>query len=290
MNSTSKTLVFISDGRLFPVEIHRPTGRGPWPRVTQFSDAELVLTVEGPNGKQEVHQGPAFTPELLSNAFYLAQGIAPTNISPEVWQRVPADLRRRIENRVHEVERNVIGQLPWFSNEEAVTGAFFSQLASPLFEAEGWRAKISFVEFSKQVKEPVTGTDVAIIVDVLASDGIRSFKTIWFQAKSLSNMPTARTSPPRMHEQLRRAREFCDSSYGLAYTPSGFFVLGLPGAEPESIEQTLDRCMQCQVGDFSVGALMNSMNRKHLVQINITEGPIPGRRRMRIGRQLPPRN
>jgi hypothetical protein len=285
MNSTSRTSVFLSDGRLYPVEIQRPAGRGPWPRVTQFNDAELVLTVEGPNGKQEVHQGPAFTPELLSDAFYLAQGIAPANISPEVWQRVPADLRRRIENRIHEVERNVIGQLPWFSNEEAVTGAFFSQLASPLFEAEGWRTRISFVEFSKQVKEPLTGTDVAIIVDALASNGMRSFKTIWFQAKSLSSMPNAQTSPPRMREQLRRAQGYCDSSYGLAYTPSGIFVLGPPGVEPEAIEQTLDRCMQCQVGDFSVGALMNSMNRKHLVQINITEGPIPGRRRMRIGRQ-----
>lgn len=288
MNSTSRTSVFLSGGRLYPIQIHRSSGRGPWPRVTQFSDAELVLTVEGPNGRQEIRQGPAFTSELLSDAFYLAQGIAPANISLEVWQRVPAGLRRRIENRVHEVERNVVGQLPCFSNEEAVTGAFFSQLASPLFEAEGWRAKISFVEFSKQVKEPATGTDVAIIFDVLASDGMRSFKTIWFQAKSLSNTPNAQTSPPRMREQLRRAYKFCNSSYGLAYTPSGFFVLGPPGVAPESIEQTLGRCMQCQVGDFSVGALMNSMNRKHLMQVDITEGPIPGRRRMRIRRQQPP--
>jgi hypothetical protein len=167
---------------------------------------------------------------------------------------VPPELRRRIENRVHEVERNIIEQLPWFFNEEAITGAFFSQFASPHFEADGWRAKISFVEFSKQVKVPLTGTDVAIIVDVLASNGTRSFKTIWFQAKSLSNIPNAQTSPPRMREQLRRAHEYCDSSYGLAYTPSGIFVLGVPGLEPESLHQTLDRCMQCQVGDFSIGS------------------------------------
>lgn len=284
MNSTSRTLVFLSDGRLYPVEIQRPSGRGPWPSVAQFNSEQLVLTVEGPIGKKEMHEGPAASPELMSDAFYLAQGTAPHNISPEIWQRVPAQLRHRIENRVNQAVRNVTDQLQSFSNEEAVTGAFFSQVAGPAFEADGWRAKISFVEFSKQVKEPETGTDVAIIVDVLTSDGLRSFKTIWFQAKSLTKTPGSHTSPPRMREQLRRAHQYCDSSYGLTYTPSGFFVLGQLGQEPESIQQTLDRCMQCQVGDFSVGALMNSMHRKSLVRINITQGPIPGQRRVRVGR------
>lgn len=282
MGTTERISVFLSEGRLYPVKSARPTGHGPWPRIKQFKVKQLVIRAEGGTGTRVWTEGPSYSPELFENAILLAEGKNPSDISPDVWRRVPLNLRRSIEKRVETAKNIVTTQLASFSNEEAVSGAFFSQIGGPEFAIGGWRAKISFVEFSKQVKEPLTGTDVAIIVDVLASDGKRSFKTMWFQAKLLPSAPDAHSSPPRMREQLRVAHRYCDASFGLVYSPEGIFVMDKLGVEPEPIEQTLDRCMRCEVGDFAIAALMNSMNRKYL-QVNITEGPIPGQRRIRVG-------
>lgn len=275
-------MVYWRNGRLYPVKNLRPAGRGRWQPVLHFVDTELVARIDGDIGTIEITEGPAATPQRVNDALLLARGIAPTSVSPEVWPRLPEAVRSSIEARVREMERKVSSQIGKFSNEEAITGAFFSQLEGSFSQPDGWRASISFVEFSKQVKETMTGTDVAIIVDVLAENGQRSFKTIWLQAKTLSKAPNANTSPPRMRSQLERAEAYCDSSYGLAYSPTGIFVMGALGVDPEPFHRTLDRCMRCEVGDLSIGALKNSLNRKKLLQIILTEGGAPPTRRMRF--------
>lgn len=262
----------------------RPSGFGPWPRVAHFLPTELVAIVEGDTGHIDVTEGPAATSDRVDNAFLLHRGVEPDSISHQVWSRVPAELRAGIESRVRGAEEAVSGQWHQFSNEEAATGAFFSRLNNS-FQTDGWRVNVSFVEFSKQTKEPQTGTDVAVVLDVLTQEGLRSFKTMWFQAKSSESLPRDASSLPRMADQIPRAQIYCDASYGLVYTPQGIYVVGANGAELEPFHATLKRCMQCHLGDTSVAVLKNSLNRKKLLQVVLTEGHAPPMRRMNLQRR-----
>ena len=280
MKMTKRTQVYWSDGRLQPVENRRPTGRGPWPKLDQFREHEMVAIIEGEMGGVDIiKEGKAATPARVSDAFLMHRGIAPATISNDVWSRVPEALRDQIDQRVRAAEDTLSRQWRQYSNEEMMTGALFSPLGDS-FREGAWEAKISFVEFSKQTKEPETGTDVAVVVDALTSNGQRSFKSMWFQAKSLESAPDRFTSPPRLAGQLERARKHCDTSFGLAYTPVGIFVLR-DGADPVPFHTALDECMRCKIGDTGVAALKNSVNRKKLLQVLVTEqgqAYPPGRR------------
>lgn len=288
MKITSRTQVYWRNGRLYPVKNTRPTGKGPWPPISGFYTDELVAIIEGDVGYFEITEGPSATRELVDKAFLLHRDIPPESISLEVWKRIPNSLRTNLSAMVSDAESKVSNQWGHFSNEEAITGAFFSRLKDASFEEkDGWKIDISFVEFSKQTKEPLTGTDIAVVIDALAKDGTRSFKTLWFQSKTAKTKPSKASSLPRMNSQLTLAKTFCQSSYGLIYTPEGIFVLREDGPQP--FHTTLDRCIQCHDGDPSVAVLKNSLNRKKLLQIVFTEehrnGSVgPSRRLIKIRR------
>jgi hypothetical protein len=282
LRSRTRTQVYWRDGRLHPVTNHRPSGLGPWPKISAFSDNDLVATLEGETGSIVIDEGPAATPDRVDAAFLLHRGIPPASVAHGVWATVPESLRSALESRVSGAETKVARQWGRFSNEEAITGALFSQLDGTLREG-GWKIEISFVEFSKQVKEPLTGTDVAVVLDALNAEGQRSFKTIWLQAKSLPSAPANHTSAPRMASQLPLAKAYCEASYGLVYSPDGVHVLGAAN-EPEPLHTTIGRAVQCHIGDTTVGALKNSLNRKRLLQVIATESAAPSRRRMAFRR------
>lgn len=272
------------DDRLYPLTNTRPSGLGPWPKITRFLNSELVAIVEGDVGQIEINEGPAATRERVDKAFLLHRGIEPDSISSQVWSRVPIELLNEIDFRVRSAERSVTNQWSQFSNEEATTGAFFSRL-NDSFKSEGWRVNISFVEFSKHTKEPQTGTDIAVVLDALTENGQRSFKTMWFQAKSSLTVPTDPFSLPRMADQIPLAQKYCEASYGLIYTPHGIFVADANNAKLQSFHDTLTLCMQCHLGDTSVTVLKNSLNRKKLLQIVLTEGTQSPEKRMNLRRR-----
>lgn len=271
MRAKKRTEVYWRDGRLQPVTNNRPSGFGPWPTMPHFLSRELVAKITGETGYIEIEEGPSATTDRVENAFLLHRGIEPELISHQVWSRVPTDLLSTIGSRVRDAEQAVSNQWGQFSNEEATTGAFFSRL-NDSFRSNDWRVNVSFVEFSKQVKEPQTGADVAVVVDALTADGQRSFKTMWFQAKTATSIPADPYYLPRLTKQIPLARQYCEASYGLIYTPQGIFVIGINDLDSLPFHEALSQCIQCRFGDTSVTALKNSLNRKKLLQVILTEG------------------
>lgn len=283
MRSVTRTEAYWRNGRLFPITNVRPSGRGPWPRTDSFLSGTLVALIEGDTGNIEIVEGPAATDQRVNDALLFHRGIKPNSISPNVWSKVPDGVRRAISERVQQAEDVVASTWNRFSNEEARTGAFFSKLDGA-FTSEGWSVEISFVEFSKQIKEPVTGTDVAVVLDAMSQEGQRSFKTIWLQAKSLGSKPNQNSRPARLMEQLPLAKTFCEASFGLAYTPHGVFALGTPLHGDQPFAELLEDAMKCLVGDMSVTVLKNSLSRKRIFQVVLSEGHEPKRRLRLPGR------
>ena len=248
----------------------RPTGRGPWPKIKRFQNTELVATIEGSKGNIDIKEGPAATPQRVNDSLLLHRGVSPESISPTIWPNIPHSIKNRVLRHVTETESRLADQWSQYSNEEALTGAFFGRL-NDTFTEKGWTVEISFVEFSKQTKEKLTGTDVAVIIDALSNDGQRSFKTLWLQAKSSEEIPTTKSTYPRMAEQLQTAQNHCEASFGIIYTPKGVYVTGTQESTVPTFNSVLGSSMQCHIGDTSVEALKNSLNRKRLFLITSTE-------------------
>ncbi|WP_411870525.1 hypothetical protein [Vulcanococcus limneticus] len=270
MRNTHRTEVFWRDGRLYPVTNLRPKGRGPWPSAPRFKSSELVARIQGDTGNIQIEEGPAATSSRINDALLFHKGVDPESLSKEIWQDIPDSLKQRISRKVISAESKLADQWRQYSNEEALTGAFFSQLNGRSVE-QGWTVNISFVEFSKQVKEKKTGTDIAVVIDALSADGRRSFKTLWLQAKSSEQIPTASSRYPRMDTQLKIAKNYCEASMGIVYTPYGVYAVGATKSTPAEFSSVLDSSMQCQIGDTRIEALKNSLNRKRLFLITLTE-------------------
>lgn len=270
MKSTHRTEIFWRNRRLYPVKNMRPTGRGPWPKIKSFQNTELVAVIEGEKGNIDIKEGPAATPSRVNESLLLHRGVSPESISQTIWPNIPDSIKHRISTHVTLAESRLAHQWSQYSNEEALTGAFFGQL-NDAFAENGWTVDISFVEFSKQTKEKLTGTDVAVIIDALSNDGQRSFKTLWLQAKSSEEIPTTRSTYPRMTEQLQTAKNHCEASFGIIYTPKGVYVTGAQESTVPTFNSVLGSSMQCHIGDTSLEALKNSLNRKRLFLITSTE-------------------
>ena len=151
-----------------------------------------------------------------------------------------------------------------------MTGAFFSDLDGR-FTRDGWTVDLSFVEFSKVVKEPIAGADVAIVLDAVNNHGKRSFKSIWVQAKSQEAKPTISTKLPRLDEQLSKARQFCSAVFGLVYSQAGVYVVEGSNSQPSKFSNLISNALRCHSGDMELSALTNSLNRKKLLHISLTE-------------------
>jgi hypothetical protein len=269
LSITVRTEAYWQDGRVQPIENKRPTGRGRWPSVRKFKEDQLVAIIEGEDGAINIIEGKEATPKRVNEVLLFHRNIKPESISNEAWENLPTGLQEQIEDRATQAEQAISSQWRRFSNEEALTGAFFSRMDGS-FDSGGWSVKFSFVEFSKQTKETETGTDVAVILDIITAEGQRSFKTMWFQAKSAGTSVKDLNSLPRLKEQLLNAKKYCESSYALVYSPQGVQVL-YSNTKRESFHEALNRCMQCHIGDTSITTLKNSLNRNKLFQIIITE-------------------
>jgi hypothetical protein len=151
--------------------------------VRHFFPHELVAIITGSPGTLEIYEGPEATSERIGDALLLHRGIAPDSISKNVWQRIPSGILSQIDSLTAASSSALARDWDRYSNEETMSGALFTGLRNDL-QIDGWQVKLDFVEFSKQSKEPSTGTDIAVVIDVLDDQGMRDFKTLWLQAKS----------------------------------------------------------------------------------------------------------
>lgn len=270
MALTKRTEAYWHNDRLYPITTHRPSGRGPWVKQHTYIDSELVAIIEGDDGDFDITEGPYATPDRVHDAILLHQGISPQNFTTAIWKNTPLRLLSEVSEKIHIAEMKVSAQWGQFSNEEAITGALFSQMAGER-KFGRWKLNIRFIEFSKQVKEPITGTDIAVILDAQASDGRRSFKTLWLQAKREKRLRDKFDRLPRFHEQSIAAENFTDDFYGLVYTPNGIYVTGTNIGEHPSLHTVITKAMQCHLGDTSIETFKNSLNRKRIFEVAVTE-------------------
>ena len=281
MSLTTRTEAYWHKGRLLPVTVHRPKSRGPWPRHTHYPEAERVAYISGSPGSIAIERGPAATDQRLIEAFLFHLGVVPESLSPQVWNELPIAVHNELQLRAERADHLLTRNWNNFSNEEARTGAYFAGLAGESTVGE-WTVEVSFFEFSKQTKEAKTGTDVAVVIDAKGTDGKRSFKTLWFQAKVDCSAESDLKHYPRLPAQLETADGLCDSAYAIIYTPDGARIRSSEIRTSIPFGALLTETVECNHGDQRIATLMNSLNRHRLLQILITQKSPPRRRKLQI--------
>lgn len=273
MGSTSRTETFLHRGRLIPVSVCRASGRGIWPSTSAYPANELVAVVEGKLGNVRiVERGDLATDSLIEESILLHRGRDPSQFDLQLWSQIPTSLTEALRARVARAVKNVADSWYQFSNEETCTGAVFSQLIGVATAEDGWRAEIEFVEFSKQKKEPETGADLALLLDILGRDGRRAIKTIWLQAKRAFEAPASWKDLPRLEDQMAKMRKFSQASFGLVYTPNGALVVG-PSVPPQAstLENLVEAGLKCVVGDQCTKVYAQSLDRLRTATVFLTQ-------------------
>lgn len=269
MASTERTETYWRDNRLYPVTNVRPSGRGPWPRIQRFPETELVAILEGGEGNFNIKEGAMATPDRVNQSIVFHRGIPLDSWTLDAWKNAPQTAANIITDQIKKAEERVCRQWEMYSNEEAMTGALFGQMEGE-YRIGRWKFVLKFVEFSKQTKEPITGTDIAVVLDIQTARGLRGFKTIWLQAKRSRTVPDNPLTLPRLQTQNDLAGKFTKAHYPVIYTPNGVFVTGTPiGDAP--LHRTIFEAIQCRIGDPSINALKNSLNRQRIFDISLMQ-------------------
>lgn len=268
MKSTERTWIYLIDGELLLKHTHRPTGKGPWPHPDD-DHSNLVMVCEGKLGNLKIDRGPQFNETLLPDCVKLHLGFIPDQFDPSIWHSVPSQITDFIAERVREAQRRVTDQWWGVSNEETLTGVLFGGVQTHHSE-DGWDVQLRYIEFSKQSKEPTTGADLAIVLDVEDAEGRRAFKSIWFQAKSVENIPTDVLRLPRLKDQVIAMNAYTNEAYILVYSPEGVKAIHPRNPSVSSgLDELLEKAMSCKAGDPSAELLGNSINRKHVLSVMI---------------------
>nr|WP_314643856.1 hypothetical protein [uncultured Pseudomonas sp.] len=281
MKSTDRTWIYFIDGKFLLRHTRRPTGKGPWP----YPDEEysnLVMACEGRLGNYKIDRGPKFDKNLIPECLKLHLGFIPDQFDPSIWHSVPPQIKDFVAERVRKAQRRVADQWWRVSNEETLTGVLFGGVET-LHSEDGWDVQLRYIEFSKQSKEPTTGADLAIVLDVEDAEGKRAFKSIWFQAKSTENIPTDVLRLPRLEDQVIAMNAYTNEAYILVYSPKG--VKAIHPRNPyvaTGLDELLEKAMSCKAGDPSAELLGNSINRKHVLSVMIDKsGSVKNSKRRR---------
>ena len=228
------------------------------------------MALEGGTGTLRVVEiGPEYREEDRGECVELHLGHRPDNFSPTAWSRLPSEVKEFIADRAKTAQQSVATQWDWVSNEEAMTGALFGQIATSRRIA-GWSVDIKYIEFSKQSKEPGTGADLAVILEVMDSTGMRAYKSLWLQAKRAERAPQRYEDLARVEGQVKAMQAFTHEAYIAVYTRTGVKV-AKPSAQQSwrSLDSLLLDAMNCTAGDPSSTLLGDSMNRQHLLSVQI---------------------
>lgn len=270
MGTTERTWIYLENNRLVPVRSTRPSGHGPWRSPRPNTD--LVVAIEGLHGSFRTPLvGPKYSDSHMAEAIKLHLGITPENFDPKVWRSVPSELKNKFAETVRLASEKVGRQWEQASNEEFLTGALFAAIDG-VSSSSGWTVQCKYIEFSKQAKEPATGADLAIVLDVVNAQGKRAFKSIWLQAKKAKEVPTNIRTLPRLAPQIDAMRKHTDAAYAVIYTPKGAKAVNTNGvASPVGLDALLNQAMACRAGDPNAELLGKSMNRQYLLEVLIQQ-------------------
>jgi hypothetical protein len=258
------------DGRVVPFVQERPKGLGPWPGYGRRRRSSVAAVEETRGGIIRILRGGAYTEERMSDAMALHFGIE--NIEKiSARLSVPASVIEELAKRTRQATVKVTRQFPKLADEDRTTGALFSDLDS-IIEKEGWRLRLTHQVFSTKTKEPQTGADGGVIVDIMDREGHRVMKASWIQAKRTEQMPNRLEDLQDVAVQVRQMQSRTKEAYVLLYTPEGIRVFrGTDLKQELTFDQLLIEMLRCPAGDRNRDLIIDTLDKRFLLRAVVTQ-------------------
>lgn len=239
-----------------------------WKLVSNESD--LVLTIEDRTKIRKMVRGPAATTARVSHAIVRENRLSAEAHSVDIGQSIPAPLIDKISSVVRSAVSDVVCNFYQLSNEERRTGALTIGInRQQIFQFGDWEATVILQGFSAQKKEPLTGADIGIVVD-LRNGQSQVSKSVWVQAKEAEQLPDHPLLLDRLSEQMASMLNRTSDAYGLIYTPNGVHVF--QGRETDqyfALDTLIADIAGCRRGDRRPEFLADTIERDYLVEVSL---------------------
>lgn len=259
-----------ADGTLLRRMSVRPSGRGPWP--PKLRTYPWVLSLEISDSSPKIVPGPEITKARIAEAMLIEYGRPQVSTVPDLGKVIPDWLFLRIANQV---ERQIINTERYFSrdwdayaSEMSLVALLVQTLNRISFEEDGWSVSMRGQEFSAIVKEPKTGADIGLLIEVMRGDE-RTTKALWFQAKRSLHMPSiaALHAIPDFDVQCDLMRKYNSESYGLLLTRSQ--IMAYDQDRLIKFSKIVSDGISCSRGNQDSEILANTLSARYLVAVEV---------------------
>ncbi|VTR93375.1 Uncharacterized protein OS=Paenibacillus sp. FSL H8-237 GN=C171_13425 PE=4 SV=1 [Gemmata massiliana] len=272
------------NGRIVARATSRTYSKGKWPREAH-SDS-IAVSIEDWDKGLVIKRGREWRPfrEVYSVVTHTRHSASPT--TPDISSGVPAKVVSRAAKRVERAISKITRDYRDLGAEERMTGPVMTGIKDiGTISMGGWEITVVAQTFSSEVKEPVTGTDFAVIADI-RHDGNQVTKAAWVQAKLSEELGVDDTALEDLPKQFRDMNSHTREAYAVVYTPRGTEVFRSDAPDDRiPMAEFIGDIIRCKKGDRSPRVIANSVHRTHVIDL-IMMGPgsdrtIRPRRRVR---------
>ena len=260
------------DGRVVEYVNRRKTTRARFPKV-RYPKSELIASVRRVNHRNEVETGPQNTPDRLAEALLRYSRYFCDPETPDIGTEIPPELLRQVVEHAKNATDRVTRQWESVGNEEGQSGLFAGTINDvDKFQYGEWEATVRVQVFSPQIKEPLVGADLGIIVD-LRNGPQQVVKAALIQAKRTEGKPASTMNLPDFAEQIGKMRETTDESYGLIYSDDiTYLVHSDQPDKPISVERFFSETLLCRLGDRSHRTVAQAYDRAAVIDVTVATG------------------
>lgn len=233
----------------------------------------LIATIRRMQSSNIVVWGPQDAPERTAEAMLRYSRYFCDPESTDIGTEIPRSLLQTVVEHVSDATERVTKQWESTGNEEGQSGYFAGAINEvEKFQDGEWEATIRLQVFSPQIKEPLVGADMGIIVD-LRNGAQRVVKATLVQAKRTEGLPASLIKLPDLRDQLEKMHETTDESYGLIFSNKGtFFVHDINPRKNISVRRFFEDKFVCRRGDRRHQTVAQAYDRSAVIDVTVARG------------------
>ncbi len=264
----TRRFYFWRQGRLEEIVKTRKSKFGSWSMDTE--DPDLIVAIEETSDGPTLELGYAATPALLAWALIRNSRPGLRISSTDLGPQLPTVLIDQVVQITVEATNRLVQRFSRLNAEERMTGALSDRLDQSFVSSQdGWSAGVFVEGFSSQTKEPLTGADIGILVDIRRGNSV-TLKAVWIQAKrdpdSVKNPLTLDELLGQMNDMAKHTKE----SFGMVYSPSSVYLVNRDAPNQRlELSDVIADTLRCRHGDRRPTLIASTLERHHVIELTL---------------------
>lgn len=267
-----KHFYFWRSGKLEHKEVTRASIYGSF--GVRLDAPDLVLAIEETPAGPEYELGPAGirNPHLVQMALIQHRRRTTSVSRGDLGRFLPHGIAEDVSKEAEIAARRLVKNFAALGAEERQSGVLTDRLNE--FRSatdDGWQINILVQGFSSVIKEPVTGADIGVVIEIIRGDE-STLKALWIQAKRV-DYPTANVrTMPDLVQQLSVIQRRTDEAYGLVYGPTEVYAVRADDLDVHLRLNTLfEQAVRCERGDLDERLVADSFHKTFVIEVAVLD-------------------